>query len=59
MGTQQEKIMGSVGGFLWIRLWEMKFLNILVLAIKKSSKILWVPIMPETQILWVPDFFYS
>jgi hypothetical protein len=24
----------------------------------KSSKILWVPIMPGTQILWVPDFFF-
>ncbi len=37
----------------------MKFLNILVLAIKKSCKILWVPIMPETQILWVPGFFLN
>jgi hypothetical protein len=36
----------------------MKFLNNLVLAIKESCKILWVPIMPGTQILWVPDFFY-
>jgi hypothetical protein len=35
MGTQREKIMCSEGGFLWVRLWEMKFLNILVLAIKK------------------------
>jgi uncharacterized protein YqgC (DUF456 family) len=31
----------------------MKFLNILVLAMKKRCKILWVPIMPGTQILWV------
>jgi hypothetical protein len=35
MGTQQEKSMGSEGFFLWVSLWEMKFLNILVLAIKK------------------------
>jgi hypothetical protein len=35
----------------------MKFLNILVLSIKKGCKILWVPIMPGTHILWVPDFF--
>jgi hypothetical protein len=34
MGTQQEN-MGLEEGFLWARLWEMKFLNILVLAIKK------------------------
>jgi hypothetical protein len=34
MGTQREKIMG-LEGVLWVRLWEMKFLNILVLAIKK------------------------
>jgi hypothetical protein len=31
MGTQQEKIMG-LEGVLWVQLWEMKFLNILVLA---------------------------
>ncbi len=37
MGSQREKNMGSKGGYygLWVRLWEMKFLNILVLAIKK------------------------
>jgi hypothetical protein len=46
------------GGFLWVQLWEIKFLDILVLAIKKSCKILWVPIMPGTQLLWVPDFFF-
>jgi hypothetical protein len=35
MGTQQEKTMGLEGGFYGFGLWEMKFLNILVLAIKK------------------------
>jgi hypothetical protein len=35
MGTQQEKNYGFGGEFLWVGLWEMKFLNILVLAIKK------------------------
>jgi hypothetical protein len=35
METQREKIMGSEGDFLRVRLWEMKLLNILVLAIKK------------------------
>jgi hypothetical protein len=59
MGTQREKIMGSEGGVLWVRLWEMKFLNIVVLAIRKICKILWVPIMPGTRILWVPDFFFD
>ncbi len=57
MGTQREKIMG-LEGFLGVQLWEMKLLNILVLAMKKRCKILWVPIMPETQMLWVPDFFF-
>ncbi len=51
--------MGSVGVFYGFGLWEMKFLNILVLAIKKKRcKILWVPIMPKTQMLWVRDFFF-
>jgi hypothetical protein len=27
-------------GFLWVQLWEMKFLNILVLAIKKVVRIM-------------------
>jgi hypothetical protein len=35
MGSQREKKYGLGGGLLWVRLWEMKFLNILVLAIKK------------------------
>jgi hypothetical protein len=56
-GTQQEKIMGLEGVFDGFGLWEMKFLNILVLAIK-SCKILWVPKMPGTQMLWVHDFFF-
>jgi hypothetical protein len=56
MGTQRKKLW-VWRGFLWVRLWEMKFLNILVLSIK-SFKILWVPIMPGTQILWVPDYFF-
>jgi hypothetical protein len=34
MGTQQEKLR-VWRRFLWVQLWEMKFLNILVLAIKK------------------------
>jgi hypothetical protein len=57
MGTQRETIMGLEGRFLWVPLWEMQFLNILVLAIKKSCKKLWLLIMPGTQILWVTDFF--
>jgi hypothetical protein len=35
MGTQREKKYGFGGGFLWARLWEIKFLDILMLAIKK------------------------
>jgi hypothetical protein len=31
MGTQREKNYGFGGGVLWVRLWEMKFLQILVL----------------------------
>jgi hypothetical protein len=40
MGTQREKIMGSEGGILWVRLWEVTFLNILVLALKKVVDIM-------------------
>jgi hypothetical protein len=37
----------------------MKFLNIVVLAVKKSCKILWVPIMPGTQIYgFLADFVF-
>jgi hypothetical protein len=50
-GNPAGKKYGFGGGFLWVGLWEMKILNILVLAIKKSCKILWVPIMQGTQIL--------
>ncbi len=35
MGTHRKKKYGFGGGVLWDRSWEMKFLNILVLAIKK------------------------
>jgi hypothetical protein len=36
MGTGPAgKSYGFGGGLLWVRLWEMKLLNILVLAIKR------------------------
>jgi NO-binding membrane sensor protein with MHYT domain len=48
--------MGLEGVFMGFGLWEMKFLN--MLAIKKTCKILWVPIMPEQRMLWVCEFLF-
>jgi hypothetical protein len=38
-GNPAGKYYGFGGGFLWVRLWEMKFLDILVLAIKKKKDV--------------------
>ncbi len=35
--------------FLWVRLWEMKFLNILVHAMKKVVRYYWFPVFPACQ----------
>ncbi len=43
MGTQQEKIMGSEGGFYGFDYGRWNFLNILVLAIKKVVRYYGLP----------------